>query len=33
MLIVGALMGKGKEADGAYRPLSVYTESARSHTW
>lgn len=26
MLIIGALMGKGKEADGAYRPLSVYTE-------
>ena len=26
MLIIGALLGKGKEKEGAYRPLSVYTE-------
>lgn len=26
MLVIGALMGKSKEGEGAYRPLSVYTE-------
>ena len=26
MLIIGALLGKGKDKEGAYRPLSVYTE-------
>ena len=26
MLVVGSLIGKGQESDGAYRPLAVYTE-------
>lgn len=26
MLVLGAVMGKGKEGEGAYRPLSVYSE-------
>ena len=26
MLLVGSLIGKGQESDGAYRPLAVYTE-------
>ena len=26
MLVIGALMGKSKEGEGAYRPLQVYTE-------
>jgi carboxyl-terminal processing protease len=26
MLVVGAVLGKGEESDGAYRPLAVYTE-------
>ncbi len=26
MLVVGSLIGRGQESDGAYRPLAVYTE-------
>ena len=26
MLVIGALLGKGKDTEGAYRPLQVYTE-------
>ncbi len=26
LLVVGAVLGKGEESDGAYRPLAVYTE-------
>ena len=33
MLVVGSLIGRGQESDGAYRPLAVYSRLCSAQIW